>query len=466
MLKVIFIISLIVLIVLIVIAKIPQEGLCKDCNVILITMTNLRYDHMSSNGYFRPTTPNLDNLAKESLVFDNVFSQASWTLPNVISIYTSLYPFQHGVMNRHDGSKLSEKTPTLLDVLKKAGYKTAAFTGGTNYSEKFGLTSRFDSYQKCIKDPEDALGKFSCTIPQALDWLKANSKNKFFLHIQGFDIHCPYSGQSGLLYDKSYEGKVDLSYCLRVLKETEPRIIDGQTYWVIRSDKDRFTEILVGERDIAHLVALYDEAITRADQLVGNFIEELRKRGLWDKTIIIFTSEHGNLLGENGRFASKVGGFINSGYDDAIHIPLIIKYPKLPPKRISGLASHIDLTPTLLSFLGITSGFKMEGKDLTPLILNDRPLQSEIFGGATVISFLNPTFEKTQVAVVRDMRWKMIARTIFRKSKDPETTIELYDILNDKKELKNLADTRADISNNLKGKLKKWLKRTDAYIIK
>ena len=119
--------------------------ICRDCNVIFITMTNLRYDHMSFNGYSRPTTPNLDKLAKESLVFDNAFSHASWTLPEAISIYTSLYPYQHGVMNRYDGSTLSKDTPTLIEVLKKAGYTTAAFTGGFDYNTDFGLTNRFDT---------------------------------------------------------------------------------------------------------------------------------------------------------------------------------------------------------------------------------------------------------------------------------------------------------------------------------
>lgn len=470
-LKVIFIISLIGLIGAVTVSRlqtsnIPQEVICKDCNVVLITMTRLRYDHMSSNGYFRLTTPNLDKLAKESLVFDNAFSHTSWTLPEAISIYTSLYPFQHSVMNRYDGSKLSKKTPTLLDVLKKAGYKTAAFTGGTNYEEKHGLTSRFDTYQQCFKGPEGSLGEFSCTMPKALDWLKAQTGNKFFLHVQGFDVHCPYTQASGLLYDKNYKGTADPSYCIKTIKGANPRIIDGQTYWVARSDKDRFAEFLLQKRDIDHLVALYDEAITYTDQLVGNFIEELRKRGLWDKTIIIFTSEHGTRLGGNSRSLLVTGVFINAGYDSAIHIPLIIKHPNLPPKRINDLAAHIDLTPTILSFLGLTAGFKMEGKNLTPLIVNNRQVNSEIFAGATGTSFLNPTFEKTQLAVIRDMNWKMIARTILRKSKDPETTVELYDIINDKEEAKNLADTRADISAKLKGKLQKWLKRTGAYVIK
>lgn len=87
---------------------------CKDCNVIVITLTNLRYNQMSQNGYLRPTTPNLDSLAQESLVFNNAFSHSSWTLAEGISLFTSLYPFKHGVMDRYDGSVLSPNIPTFL----------------------------------------------------------------------------------------------------------------------------------------------------------------------------------------------------------------------------------------------------------------------------------------------------------------------------------------------------------------
>lgn len=451
----------------------PKQTVCKDCNVILITMTNLRYDHMSSNGYQRLTTPNLDKLAEESLMFDNAFSHASWTLPEAISIYTSLYPFEHGVMNRYDGSTLPKATQTLIDRLKKAGYKTAAFTGGFDYNPDFGLTSRFDEYQECPKSTlplyprqasprvlgPDEYGEFSCTIPQALEWLKTNASQKFFLHVQGFDAHCPFSQKGGKTYDKDYQGKIDYSRCLWTFEQTEPIIKNNKTYYQVYSwqDQGAFQQILLGKEDISHLAAIYDEGITSADFEIGKFLDEVKALGLWDKTIIIFTSEHGDIFGKYGRFM-RGGPLRGTFYDDVLHIPLLVKHPKLGRERIDGLVGQIDLAPTILDFTGLNINSFGHGKSLIPLITQKKAVNQYIFAGSDFTPQLDNLYfnKKTKIRAVRDKNWKLIQETVFGNVASQST--QLFNIQKDKEELYNMVmdQDKKEILQKLLKELDKW----------
>lgn len=449
-----------------------QKAVCQDCNIILISMTNLRFDHLSANGYFRPTTPNLDKLSQESLNFSNAYSHASWTLPESISIYTGLYPYQHGVMNRYDGSKLSADTITLVDVLKQNGYLTAAFTGGFDYHPEFGLTDRFNVYAECKRGQQipsyprqggplgtegpARYGELSCTIPQALTWLKENSKQKFFLHIQGFDAHCPFSYQDQLLYDQDYQGSVDFSDCLWTFDKSKPVIKNGKSYYPVFSAKTGTeTSVLMSDEDIAHLIALYDSAITITDQKIGSFLQDLKKLGFDKNTIIIFTSEHGDMFGKHGRFM-RGGPLRGTFYDDVLHIPLFIKIPQVSPKNISGLVEQIDLSPTITSLLGLPFP-SSSGQSLLPLIFENKDLKQSVFAGAQFKPDPNNTYfsKKTRVESIRNKDWKLIEETVFDKN-TPSKTIELYDMVKDKEELSNLAEQKIDVLQTMQSKLKDW----------
>lgn len=446
----------------------PSPYGCKDCNVILITMSNLRYDHMSSNGYFRPTTPNLDNFAKESIMFDNAFSLATLTRINRVSLYTGLYPFQHGFMgeNARPGDKLSQEVPTIIDVLKRNGYTTAAFTGaGTS------INDRFDEYQRCdIGLPNSNLipqkrhygsvifGELSCSVPKALAWIKKNTPSKFFLHVQGYDLHCPFSQRGGYAFDKDYKSNIDYSSCLGSYARSEPILRDGKKYYLVYSDSEKVgaaREVFLGEEDIRHLVALYDESIVFADKEIGRLLNEIKKMGFWDNTIIIFTSEHGEMFGKHGLFMR--GG--TTYYDDVLHVPLIIHHPGLKAMRLNGLVSLIDVPQTLVDLLGLEK-LKGDGKSVVPLVLGGKEIHSEVFAGSISTPTASNFFlsNKSYVAAIRTKEWKLIEETIVYEKGDASKKIELYDIVNDKEELNNLADKRQDVLRNMQSALDMWLR--------
>lgn len=160
----------------------------KDYNLLIISMTGLRKDHMGVYGYKRNTTPNIDDLARRALVFENFFSVASRTVPAGISLFTSQYPYSHTILDWRQGRQLDPNIKTFTQLLKKQGYKTAAYTGGGQYKGLYGFQQGFDTY---IDNNGEYVG-FAPNINGALSWLEDNKNQKFFLFLQGFDPHCPY----------------------------------------------------------------------------------------------------------------------------------------------------------------------------------------------------------------------------------------------------------------------------------
>ena len=364
-------------------------------------------------------------------------------------------------MNRYDGRVLSGETDTLVDILRDKGYKTAAFTGGFDYNSHFGLTSRFGEYQECKSADSgltlEAYGKISCTAQKALEWIENNRGSKFFAHVQGFDTHCPFARAKGSMYDADYAGSVDFSKCLWTFDKTDPITKDGKTYYPVYSPtSEGKASILLDEQDIEHLIALYDETITLSDEDMGSFLDAVKNMGLWDNTIIIFTSEHGDMFGKNGRFM-RGGPLGGTFYDDVLKIPLIMKIPGITSARIDGLVQHIDIMPTLLDLLSLTKSQVLEGKSLLPLVSQGREVNQYVFAGSEFSPAEDNLYltERTRVEAVRSKQWKLIKEEVIGPTPQPPA-FELYDIENDKEELHNLLSAKEGVFEDLKLRLSDW----------
>lgn len=443
----------------------PQT--CKDCNLIIISLTNVGAKHLSAYDYPYETSPKINELSKKSLVFENAFSHASWTLPSGASFFTSLFPFSHGIMDRYSGKILSHDATTLADALNSQGYRTAAFTGGFDYNLRYNVINRFTetkifdkgerfSFRK-LAATVDIYGDLPLTLPAAIDWLEKNSDKKFFAFVQGYDAHCPFTPPEPYnnLFDPNYNGTLDFSSCFFTYEKTEPVIIDGKkTYFTNTAYYDEETEnfivenVSLDENDIKHLVALHDGEIRYADDLVGQLLDKVNELGLSEKTIIIVFSEHGDMLGKQGRFM-RGGPIRGTFYDDVLHVPLIIKHPNLEPKRIKGLVQLIDVMPTLLDFLEIKIDAKIEGQNLLPLILKNENINDFAFAGAEFtpppdsIFFKNPT----TVTSARNKDWKLIREIVYTPNNISIESInyELYDLKNDPEELSNVFGRHKEI---------------------
>lgn len=454
------------------------KGQYKDYNLIMVSLGNIGTKHMSLYGYKRKTTPNLDKWAHNAIIFENVFSCASWTLPVATSIFSSLYPYTHKILNRDIQNTLNKDIKTLPEILRENNYKTAAFTGGLDYYKGFGHMRGFED---TVDNPN--FTGFDVTLTQAKDWLSQNLDKKFFLFIHGYTTHSPFDPPErfkGIFSNP--EGKnitVDHKRSVRGFKKT-----DGDTYEAYyaggsprfrdphRIEKE-LVKIILTQDDIDYLRDLYDEEILYEDFMIGNFLNSLDKTIL-NNTIIVVFSEHGEMFAKHGRFG-RAGTIRGTLYDDVIHIPLIIKTPKRQGKRVKGLVQIIDIMPTIIDLLGIPSSQKIQGKSLMPLINIRRPVNEYVYAG---LEFNvgkpqpQPPFYpfRSINESIRDHKWKLIHEIKFAHTssnttgKIEEETFKLYNLQDDPDESTNLADKLPETMKDLKEKLSQWAKWSEGFV--
>jgi len=286
--------------------------------VILISVDTLRADHLSCYQPGRRPTPHIDSLAKNGTLFSQVSTPYPLTLPAHTALLTSTYPFANGVED--NGVPLKSTAVTLATVLKSAGYHTAAFVGSFVLDRRFGLSRGFDVYD----GPLDIHDRTSAgqmerkrpgaqTADAAMRWLERNSGAPFFLFLHLYDLHLPY----------------DLP--------PDPSQRHGETG--------------------------YAAELAYEDRVIGDFLAFLERRGLLEKALVVFTSDHGEALGDHGE--STHGYFL---YQSTLHVPLLIRWPsgftRFPHARMEEPASLLDVAPTILDAAGIPRPGEMRGRSL------------------------------------------------------------------------------------------------------
>lgn len=437
-----------------------KELVCRGCNLIMVSLSNVSAEHMSLYGYERLTTPRLDEWAKDAVVFENTFTQSSWTLPVGVSLFTALYPYSHGMMNRLSDNVLNEKIQTLPEILRSNGYHTAAFTGGLDYAQAFGHMRGFDEIDEVGKDsnwPTDFAG-FKNSFQKASSWIRTHSKDNFFVFLHGYDAHCPFVPPEKFknVFSQAQRGSaVDPTLCVRGYRSGDSG--EYETYYF----RDGQRRVTLNEDDIKYLQALYDEEILSVDDLLVEFLQGIDSQIL-EKTVVVIFSDHGEMFAKHGRFG-RAGTIRGTLYDDVLHIPLVMKVPGFEGKRIDGLAQVVDVMPTLLSVLDVPyKSFNMDGQDLSSLIKGTKMNVNEyVFAGSKFkvdpIDFVYK--EESLNESIRDKKWKLIHEIVFDKggtNKVKTETYELYDIVHDSDELKNLIFEEKEAAERLKARLRDW----------
>ncbi|MEQ8765585.1 MAG: sulfatase [Planctomycetota bacterium] len=313
---------------------------------ILIVLDTVRADHLSVYGYDRPTTPHLEKLGQEGVVFDQALSYASWTLPSVASMLASGPPssvLHQGRLNR-----------SVVDAIRDAGYRTAAFTEGGFVSKTFGFDRGFEHWREVegavhltqSGSPNDVPGDggIENTFALAREWLEENGDEPFFLLIHTYEPHTPYTRTT--FTEGLDRGELPETFSMEDLR----RVQSG--------------ELVLGETERRYLTALYDGGLKKADEAVGELLLDLERLGLED-TIVVVTSDHGEELGEHyPRYAANHG---HSLHDPLVHVPLIIRDPKAETQaRISEQVRTLDVLPTIADLLGAKPLFDAAGESLGP----------------------------------------------------------------------------------------------------
>ncbi len=429
-------------------------------NVILISVPCLRFDHLSCYGYSRATTPNIDKFAKKSFLFTQAYSQSTWTLPSMASLFTSKDVIDHKVFNCE--TKLADFELTLAEVLNIFGYKTAAFTSGVHFNKRFNLHQGFDVYEdipfstSAVKTGKIGLkltGKREIKdfFPSIVEWLECNRGEKFFLFVDINDVHQPfYSPEDGdeNMFDPEYEGIVDSLYLDSLLKEK----MRGDL--IVRDDGE---VIKLQKKDVDHIISHYDAGIYYTDKYFGKLMNELGNMQLLENTIVILTSPHGIDLFDHFTLFHYTHSY---PYEELVHVPLIFFHPSIEASnmRIKERVQLIDIFPTILECCNITVPKAIKGVSLFSLIKDGENidlLNRDIYFTSAIPSGSDFTWKSTYG--VRALNWKLFMRF----SKPHCSVYELYNLDEDPYELNNLIYEEKDVRTQLIIKLNEWIKNAD-----
>ena len=414
--------------------------------VILISIDTLRADRLNAYGYeARRTSPRIDALAGDGILFENHVASSPWTTPSHMSLFTSLSPSAHGVTRpfglmaqQRTGSaeafeRLSDEHPMLTELLAKDGFRTAAFTGGVTMHPRIGFDRGFERY-------DSFMGKVSTErMSKVLEWIEQNRAASFFLFLHTFEVHAPYL-EGDFLDDVLKEPTArSVGADLQTLARADTGVLEARSARKVLNRRGVFT------RDVAS--ALYDGGVLSADRWVGSLVDKLEALGLYDDSLIVVTSDHGEQLGEKagaGGNRARHGGFYdvhgNSLFEELVHIPLIVKLPakRHAGGRVSAVTRTIDVMPTILDFQGVSAPPSLQGASLRRLW--ERPGEapreavSESLGNRREAKSLRSGRYKYVVSMSLE---QVAARGRAAIPEEPDT-VELYDLVADPGETTNL----------------------------
>lgn len=399
---------------------------------MLVTVDTLRADHMSSYGYERETSPGLDRLAAEGVRFRNEIVQRGGTWPSLTSILTSMYPRSHGV--RSNGDLLDRSKRTIAELLQEHGFRTAAFL--TNM-----LTTEHRGFDEVVLFGDNAKGGRDVAASEnAVQWLRDHRDEKFFLWLHLMGPHDPYrpAPEYRERFDTGYVGPIDGSRDL--LRNIHAR------------------KHTLSERELAHIVSLYDADILQVDARIRTVLDVLDELDIASDTLVVFTSDHGEeLYDHNFYFFHSL-----SIYESVLHVPLIFSLPGRLPlgKTVDAVVESIDLAPTMFELLGLPIPDDFEGKSLVPLIFGDAsaPAQAD-----AAYSELGPYIQS-----IRTDRWHYIynpRQLSSPGSRDEDTgrkgifsiaREELYDLLEDPEQKHNVVSDHPNVATELRNRVLVW----------
>jgi arylsulfatase A-like enzyme len=425
-------------------------------NVLLIVLDTVGAEHLSLYGYSRPTTPQLERLAKTGVRFEHAISTAPWTLPSHASMFTGRYPHELSVQWH---APLDSAQPTLAEVLTARGYSTAGFVGNTVYcSSESGLNRGFAHYEdftvsakqiipnssvvekiadhdtvRRIGFSEESFGRKTAERinSDVLNWLAHKDPQRpFFAFLNYFDAHAPYAPAKP--FDSQFGSRQPSS---------NPRVKPSEKW---------------SEAEVQAELDAHDGAIAYLDQQVGLLFDELQKRGLLENTLVIITSDHGEEFHEHGVMAH---GW--STYLKALHVPLMIAFPSRVPsgKSVSEPVTLRDLPATVLDLLNLSDQSKLPGSSLVRYWDSSRdsagvarsPLLSELG--------LQTRDVPEQYPILRgkgSLDSLIVDRYHYIKSGDGRE--ELYDWQSDPSEKTDLV--RSDVAQRTMEEMRKTLERT------
>lgn len=415
-----------------------QQNANRKPNIVMISIDTIRPDHFGCYGYARNTTPEIGRFAEEAVRFENVVVPMSHTLPSHVSLFTGLYPKSHGV--KMNGVNFDSNFPTVTEILKNQGFKTAAFVGSVILDSHRGLSHGFDLYDDDMKGQSWRRAK---DVRRAAEkWIKENHKSRFFVFAHFWDAHAPYSPPAP--FDTLFH-RLDLNSELNsIYRGTGSNHLHLKLQYPDYEKKDLFKLVHKQQN-------LYDGEVRYIDQNIGKLLNLLKSLGLWDETLVVITGDHGESLGERGYWGHDLL------FDEQILVPLLVKVPGYPRAResVNETVRTIDICPTILDLLHIDHHLSFDGKSFVEIFrtkkrLKSRPAFIERRDYPARMRQRSPEeCGKGDEYALRTTQWKFIMKTMAED--------ELYNLIADPYEQENIIKLKPKVARNLREKLRLWL---------
>jgi arylsulfatase A-like enzyme len=382
--------------------RVADEDRGTQPDLVVIILDAARPDHFSCYGYGRQTTPNIDRVATESLVFRNAFALVPNTRRSVPTMVTGLSFVNHQVVA--DSSVLSDQATTLAEVLREVGYRTACFTATPNNSRALGTDQGYGEFFEVWRDaPTETSMDPHFLASRVVEWLEGiDEPQPLHLQIHFVPPHAPYTPAPAfdVFSDPAYDGPFD---------GFPNRIVRSEGGWRPPSAED-----------LAHMIARYDGNLRAVDDAVGLILSTVRKRTRWDRTVVLVTSDHGEAF-----FEHRSLGHNNTVYDEMLRVPFVLRLPPGIDREtvdVERLVTLADITPTLLATSDRWLDAPTDGIDLL-----DSRTAARFPDGR---SFIGRTAHVRPSRCLRTERWKVVLSRHGRG--------ELYDLEADPAEQHNL----------------------------
>jgi arylsulfatase A-like enzyme len=406
-------------------------------NILLIAVDSLRADHMSCYGYHRLTTPHLDDFALEGALFEQTFSAHIPTTPAYASMLTGCDCFGTEVVAlRHKGG-LKSDLRTLPEILREAGYNTTCVGfSGNPASRGFDTYLDYPAWGSWEEGRSPKAEKLNAVAQPEIDRLAGEGK-PFFMMVRHMDPHAPYLPPAP--FERMfYHGD-----------ERDPANRSMEPVLDFRPFADFFRSWMPpGVTDKEYVIAQYDGAIAYMDSCIRGILQQLEDLGILDETIVVLNGDHGETLYEHECWFDHHGL-----YEPTLTVPLIIRYPELIPAgaRVSGFNQHKDLVPTLLEMTGLSVPDTFDGRSLLPLVVGEEAThESEIY--LTECTWMRKHGWRTP-------EWKLIVALEPDFHFKPE--IELYNLVQDSGEERNLAAELPEVVAFLQGRMNAFISRRE-----
>lgn len=412
----------------------------KDFNIILITIDTLRADSLSCYGNDRNTSPTIDRIAKQGIIFKHVVAPSSWTVPSMVSLFTSVYPINHGsVQGAKKGDEVykqevfSGDLSTLAEILKEDGYTTFGVASNHHLQGKFGFARGFDYFRHLL----------SLSAPRVNEVIYSwkndiTTSDKFFLWVHYFDPHWPYTPREPWA-DRNIPD--DQRFIIDLLNKIPNDWRDGVSYLNNLIEKYPAT--------LSILKTFYESEINYVDKYIGAFLKKFEPH---EDTVIIITSDHGEAFWEHALLGH--GGTL---YQEVIQVPLIVKLPPSLQLKVKNESINlVDIMPSILHLSNITPPEQTLGRSFwegKETLLGEKKVLS---------SDVPPDYSYSELG--RGARLKALITPEWKYIYDYKNkTEQLYDVTLDPIEQNNLADERREQCNRLNKKLSSWVSQSKKY---